>query len=202
MTERDLRSELLHAASELVDAEGLDALTLRALSARVGVSRQAPYLHFADKRALLAAVAGEGLRIERRWAIDAMASASGPTEALMAILRAHMRLRREHPGVYKLAHGAIAKHEDEQLQKEAIESFALVRGALQRLSAEVDIAVVRRRCMILWGLARGLAELDAMASRPASVTGDPDQWLEEGVTDLLRAWSVGGGDGANASGRE
>lgn len=190
MAERDLRVELLRAASELIDADGVEALTLRSVSARVGVSRQAPYLHFPDKRALLAAVACEGLRTERRWAREAIAAASNPRQVLMAILLAHMRLRRERPGTYQLAHGRIGKHEDPDLQREAIESFALVREAVRDVcAANEDIEVIRRRCMILWGLVRGLAELEAMASRPALVRGEPRTWLEEGVDDLLRTWT-------------
>lgn len=58
----DLYAALLEAAAEMIATEGLEALTLRALSQRVGVSRTAPYRHFADKSALLAAVAEEGFK--------------------------------------------------------------------------------------------------------------------------------------------
>ncbi|MEM7133711.1 MAG: TetR/AcrR family transcriptional regulator [Chloroflexota bacterium] len=58
----DLYVALLEAATEMIAKEGLESLTLRALSQRVGVSRTAPYRHFADKSALLAAVAEEGFK--------------------------------------------------------------------------------------------------------------------------------------------
>lgn len=56
----DLRSILVEAASLLLEEEGLESLTMRNLSRKVGVSRSAPYRHFQDKTALLGAVAAEG----------------------------------------------------------------------------------------------------------------------------------------------
>lgn len=56
----DLRSILVKAASLLLEEEGMESLTIRNLSRKVGVSRSAPYRHFQDKTALLGAVAAEG----------------------------------------------------------------------------------------------------------------------------------------------
>ncbi len=56
----DLRAALLEAAREVLAKEGVEALTLREVARRAGVTHAAPYRHFADKEALLAAVATEG----------------------------------------------------------------------------------------------------------------------------------------------
>src|SRR5262245_24899834 len=53
----DLRQALLDAAYAQVDAEGADSLSLAGLAKSLGVSQPAPYRHFADRGALLAAVA-------------------------------------------------------------------------------------------------------------------------------------------------
>src|SRR3954471_17866859 len=53
------RRALVGAAAELLDEGGPEAVTLRAVGARAGVSRGAPYGHFPDKDHLLAAVAAE-----------------------------------------------------------------------------------------------------------------------------------------------
>src|SRR5215211_2917147 len=58
----NLRRALLDEALATIRAEGVDAVTLREIGARLGVSRTALYRHFADKRALLTAVATEGFR--------------------------------------------------------------------------------------------------------------------------------------------
>ncbi|MGL5826260.1 MAG: TetR family transcriptional regulator, partial [Nocardioides sp.] len=59
------RRALLAAAGEILESAGRDALTLRRLGAAAGVSRGAPYRHFADKDQLLAAVAAAGMRTLR-----------------------------------------------------------------------------------------------------------------------------------------
>ncbi|MGH8153438.1 MAG: TetR/AcrR family transcriptional regulator [Rhodanobacteraceae bacterium] len=58
----DARNALLGAAAALLEAAGAQGLSLRAVAARAGLSRQAPYNHFADKQALLAELAAEGFR--------------------------------------------------------------------------------------------------------------------------------------------
>lgn len=54
------RRTLLDQAALLLDTGGPDAVTLREVGARAGVTRGAPYRHFADKEGLLTAVAAEG----------------------------------------------------------------------------------------------------------------------------------------------
>ena len=53
----ETRSALVRAASELIDEGGPDAVTLRAVGARAGVSRGAPYGHFQNKEHLLTQLA-------------------------------------------------------------------------------------------------------------------------------------------------
>lgn len=52
-----LREALLEAGLALLDAEGIEAVTIRACARRTGVSHAAPVNHFADRRALLTALA-------------------------------------------------------------------------------------------------------------------------------------------------
>src|ERR687892_1743782 len=67
----NLRRGLLDEALATIRAEGVDGLTLREIGARLGVSRTALYRHFADKRALLTAVATEGFRALREQLVAA-----------------------------------------------------------------------------------------------------------------------------------
>src|SRR3981081_1231108 len=66
-----LRHALLVEAARTIREDGVDAVTLRAVGARLGVSRTALYRHFADKSALLAAVAREGFQRFRQDLRDA-----------------------------------------------------------------------------------------------------------------------------------
>jgi AcrR family transcriptional regulator len=56
----DARNALLRAAAELLETTGAAGLSLRQLAERAGLSRQAPYNHFADKEALLAELVRDG----------------------------------------------------------------------------------------------------------------------------------------------
>ena len=56
---------MLQEAVRVIQARGVEALTLRGVGATLGVSRTALYRHFSDKQALLSAVAREGFRTLR-----------------------------------------------------------------------------------------------------------------------------------------
>lgn len=75
----DLRAALLDAAAEVIATEGIEGVTMRGLAQRLGVSRSAAYRHFADKAALLTAVATEGFQQLH----DALTAPSGPTGPTM-----------------------------------------------------------------------------------------------------------------------
>jgi AcrR family transcriptional regulator len=96
------RRGLLDAAAELVDAGGPEAVTLREVGARAGVSRAAPYRHFADKEGLLTAVAAESWdRLAEALRASGATSSSPPTrlqETLMTIVE----LGRKRPHLYQL----------------------------------------------------------------------------------------------------
>ena len=190
-----LHDRLLEAAADLVDAEGPDKLTLRSLATRAGVSRQAPYLCFRSKDELLARLAERGLTLEAAWAEDAPeAPASADADLgdgaarMRALTNAHLRLRREHPGLYLLAHGRIDKAATPELHELAAAAFRRVREAVVAMCPDADLETARERVMIAWALTRGAGELAGMASTPASVPGDAAQWAASGLASLVRAW--------------
>lgn len=73
---RDLRNALVAAALDALPEVGAAGLSLRDIARRVGVSPAAPYHHFRDKDALLAAVAGECVQ-HLLDALDAAVSEAG-----------------------------------------------------------------------------------------------------------------------------
>lgn len=99
------RDALLDAAEELLDAGGVEAVTLREVGHRAGVSHNAPYKHFAGKEALLAAVAARELRRRR----DALAAALERDEPHESVLRGALRRYAEwavaYPERFKLIYG-------------------------------------------------------------------------------------------------
>ena len=59
----ELRQTVLQAAGEILEKEGLEALSVRELARRAGVSHNAPYRHFPDRASLHAALAAEGFEM-------------------------------------------------------------------------------------------------------------------------------------------
>jgi AcrR family transcriptional regulator len=59
----DLKNALIRAGIEILSKDGIHGLTMRKVAKKAGVSRTAPYSHFADKQALIAAISTEGFRV-------------------------------------------------------------------------------------------------------------------------------------------
>ncbi|WES63669.1 TetR/AcrR family transcriptional regulator [Microbacter sp. GSS18] len=95
----DLRNALLETASHIAAEGDPDALTLRAVARRAGVSHAAAYRHFADKRDLLQALALRGFAALG----DAMASAGDGAEPTLAdVAAAYVRFARGHRVEFRL----------------------------------------------------------------------------------------------------
>ncbi|WP_116204821.1 TetR/AcrR family transcriptional regulator [Amycolatopsis circi] len=101
------RRALLDAAAGLLDSGGPDAVTLREVGARAGVSRGAPYRHFPDKDSLLTTIAAEALN---RLADEVHAVRTDPQvptdETLHRGLAALMTIGRRQPHLYRLMFAA------------------------------------------------------------------------------------------------
>jgi len=92
------RRALLDDAAALLDSGGPDAVTLREVGARAGVSRGAPYRHFADKESLLTAVAAESWqRIGDRMHALQTDSRLLPPDKLRAALMVLVTVSRQQP---------------------------------------------------------------------------------------------------------
>ncbi len=96
------KGRLVAAASDLLDSGGQEAVTLRAVAEVVGVSHNAPYRHFRDRSALLAAVAErdfDGLQQAFHAKADDQGDAGLLLRAAAMVLIAYAR---EHPARYRL----------------------------------------------------------------------------------------------------
>jgi AcrR family transcriptional regulator len=102
----DTRTALLRAAAGLLEGGGIEAVTLRAVGERAGVSRQAPYKHFADKEALLAMLAaGYFEQIGREMFGAAAEAGDDPLSRLEAMGAAYVRFALASPHRYRLMFG-------------------------------------------------------------------------------------------------
>jgi AcrR family transcriptional regulator len=98
----DLRARVLSASIELIEAEGLAALSLREVARRAGVSHQAPYNHFADREAILGAIAEQGFVLLGERMARARKPGAAPHENIAAIGRAYVEFAVEHPAHFRV----------------------------------------------------------------------------------------------------
>ena len=93
---------LVAAATALLDSGGEAAVTLRAVAQASGVSHNAPYKHFENRDALMAAVAMEGFADLRKRFGAVRRSAESPGKKLMKALRVMIEFSRKHQARYEL----------------------------------------------------------------------------------------------------
>lgn len=171
----NLRRALLDEALATIRAEGVDGVTLRDIGARLGVSRTALYRHFADKRALLAAVATEGFRMLRERLVAAWEDGGRGDAAFRAMGVAYVRFAVANPSHYRVMFGGFVdpRAQDSELAPEAEGAFQALVDALAALQRD---AVVRGDDTVLmaryvWALVHGMAMLgiDGQLREPGAV---------------------------------
>jgi AcrR family transcriptional regulator len=97
----DLRAACLRAAMELLEEDGASALSLRAVARRAGVAHSAPYRHYADRDALVSAVAAVGYRELAEYLAAAHPSPSTPDE-LAAVAVAYVQFALQRPALFRV----------------------------------------------------------------------------------------------------
>jgi AcrR family transcriptional regulator len=159
----DLRQSLIRAAVRTIDRKGVEALTLRAVGATLGVSRTALYRHFADKDTLLAAVAAEGFRTLHAALTGAWDGAGRGLAGLRAQGHAYVTFGTTHPAHYRVMFGGYitraAKGSDLDVAGEA--AFRALLDALVDLQEK---GVFRRddpmmQARYVWGTVHGITLL-------------------------------------------
>lgn len=145
----DLRAALLDAADTLLDQGGDGAVSLREAARMAGVSPTAAYRHFADKDALLAALALRGFVAFGAAMAEALADPALPP--FVARGRCYVRFALARPGRFRLMFGPL-------LARSAAHP-ALAAAAAQAFTALQGTAGDRDAALRGWGLVHGLAHL-------------------------------------------
>ncbi|MFK0153211.1 TetR/AcrR family transcriptional regulator [Streptomyces sp. NPDC090493] len=170
----DLRAACLRAARELLEEDGSAGLSLRAVARRAGVSATAPYRHYADREALVSAVAAQGYRELAEYLLAAHPSPTTPDE-LAAVAVAYVRFALDRPALFRVmfAEPCDPNSEERVAATAAISEYVrgIVRGAFP--GADTDALSVT-----VWALVHGLAFLH--------LDGKLDTTTPEVVADQVR----------------
>ena len=110
----DLKNALIQAGVKILAREGVSGLSLRKVAKQAGVSHAAPYSHFADKQALIAAISTEGfkqlhVRIEEIISVNK----NNPATLLVETAWAYMQFALNEPDRFKLMFSSVLEKEKE-----------------------------------------------------------------------------------------
>lgn len=174
----DLRSTLIDTAHSMLKEGGIEALSLRKLADKVGVSRTAPYHHFKDKNALLCAIAEQGFEqwqaadtqiLEQDYLSDA--------DKLRASIRGYIIEATNNPELYDLMFGRIIWKQNtatKDLRDVAYQSFQYRLKVIRHwqehglLPKNEDTL---RLTQVTWGTIHGLSRLliDGIYADPSNI---------------------------------
>jgi AcrR family transcriptional regulator len=209
----NLREALVDAALELIAARGPGGFSFAELARAAGVSPAAPYRHFRDRHAVVAEIARRGFAL---FAAELAAAWHGgqpdPLTALLNCGRAYLAFARKHPALYaamftaELPPGEPPSSEDaepgegaasdESLKEAGDRAFAVLRGAADRLVAELDRDKRPPALMValhIWALSHGIAALFLRSGCAASplLPSTPEDLLEAGVRIYVQSLGYG-----------
>jgi AcrR family transcriptional regulator len=151
----DLRAACIRAAVELLEEGGEAALSMRAVARRAGVSPAAPYRHYADREALVSAVAAVGYRELAERLAAAHPSPSTP-EQLTSVAIAYVQFALDRPALFRIMFGEPCDRDnDERVAATAAVSLYL-REIVERSFPQADAEAL---ATAIWALVHGLAFL-------------------------------------------
>ncbi|WJR80615.1 TetR/AcrR family transcriptional regulator [Bradyrhizobium sp. NP1] len=186
----DLRDALTQAALHEVERGGPEAVSLKALAKKLGVSQPAPYRHFADRDALMEAVTAEAFRqftAELKESIERSSRRSKLSRFAQAALA--FGLRRN--GIYRLMFASrvmACSPDGSELHKAAMETFSLLVEALEAPA----VGLIRERhALQIWAALHGvvmLAEQGLLTGKVARVSRE--ELVEDIVEQTKLALSV------------
>jgi AcrR family transcriptional regulator len=178
----DLRDALVHAALREAERGGPEAISIKALAKQLGVSQPAPYRHFADREALLAAVTAEAFRQFSAVLREAISKPSTRSK-LSRFAQATLAFGLRRNGIYRLMFASrtmACTSKGSELHTAAMETFALVLDALEAPA----VGLLRERFALqIWAALHGvvmLAEQGLLTGEIAKTT------REELVEDIVQ----------------
>lgn len=160
MAPTSLRDTVLAAAVDYIADNGPDGLSFRQVAIAAGVSHQAPYHHFSDRRGIFQAIATEGYELFTTAMLESLAAE--PDDPTTALLEAYVNFALDHRGHFRVMFrpDLCAIADSPELQRMADGSFdVLVDHVRDLLGPKAPLKDIRARAAAMWSLAHGLSTL-------------------------------------------
>lgn len=187
----DLARALIDAAILMIAELGSKALTLRSVAKKVGVSPAAPYRHFTDKEALLAAVAEEGYLKLIGYMEKALENTQVlAVEKLVLLGGAYIEFAEQHQAHFRVMFGPEIENKPQypDLQQATTYAFGLVVKTILEAHQQHELKQASAEIMALafWSMIHGFASLYIDGQiEPATLNGLTSKQMGYLLTRLL-----------------
>jgi AcrR family transcriptional regulator len=161
----DVPRALKKAALEAIDRVGIAGLNLRQLARAIGVTHAAPYRHFSDKAALLAALATDGFETLATGMRKAAEEAGDdPLARLLATGRHYVIFATTNPSLYRVMYGSespdrAAYPELEKSDNDAFSVLVNEVAAAQAGGQMITHQSPERMALLLWSVVDGATHI-------------------------------------------
>jgi len=155
-----LRETVLRAAVDYIADHGPDGLSFRQVAQAAGVSHQAPYHHFTDRKGIFQAISVEGYEVFNAAMTGALAN--DPDDPSTALLEAYVDFALDHRGHFRVMFrpDLCSVDDDPELALLHDRSFGILVDLVREiLGPQASIDDIRARTTAMWALAHGLATL-------------------------------------------
>lgn len=179
----DLRAALLDAALEVLEQDGATALSLRAVARRAGVSPAAPYRHYADREALVSAVAAVGY-LDLAERLGAAHPAPSTAEQLADVAVAYVRFAIERPALFRIMFSEPCDRDNDERVAATAAVTLYLREIVARAFPDSDPEAL---APAIWALVHGLAFLHLDGKLDAADPAAVDTRVSDAVAAVLGA---------------
>jgi AcrR family transcriptional regulator len=160
----DLKNALIEAGVEILSREGIKGLSLRRVAKSAGVSHAAPYAHFPDKKALIAAISTEGYRQLYEDLHRAAQQYDGdPARQLVEVSWCYVQFALRDPAHFKITFSGIVEKEKEYPDFVAVskKNLALVIEIVERCQQAgiLNAGPADLLAVSVWGMIHGFVSL-------------------------------------------
>ncbi|MDH6231402.1 AcrR family transcriptional regulator [Mesorhizobium soli] len=188
----ELRAELLRAAHELIKEEGYEGLTIRNLAKRVGYAPMSVYSYFADKHAILLALAEDAFAT-LAWRMEQDVPAE-PLAALRKIMDEYAIFALENPNEYRTVFMTFMTRDPAEFCERSVTGIEELEGRnpalrvlLKRVQACIDAGIFKGDAhaisTLLWSCSHGAISLQI--TRPFYPFGEPGKFLKTAMEVTL-----------------